>query len=992
MHALLSRLFHVRSFTLWLLVFRLALTPCAADSLWDGFARPPRDARPWVYWFVMDGNLSREGITADFEAMHQAGLGGLIMMEVDVGIPKGPVAFMGEEWQGLFAHAVQEAERLGLEITLNAGPGWTGSGGPWVKPEQSMQHLVASRSELTGPGRLSEPLPRPARRPAFFGDGQLPAALEQAKNDYYREIAVLAFPTPAVREPIPDLDERALYLRAPYSSQPGVRAWFPTSARAPEDNPAAAVDPVDILDLSARLGTDGRLDWDAPPGRWTILRFGCTSTGANTRPAPRPGLGLESDKFDPAALEAHFDAFVTPLLERAGPRAGARTGWTSLHIDSWEMGAQNWTAAYRDEFLRRRGYDLLPFLPVIAGDLVGSREVSERFLWDWRQTAQELVLENHARRLRDLAHANGLGLSIEPYDMNPCADLSLGAVADVPMAEFWLYGFDTAYSVVEAVSVAHTTGRRVVAAEAFTSSDQERWQAHPASMKARADWAFAAGLNRLVIHRYQHQPWLDRFPGMTMGPYGVHWERTQTWWDMVPAFHNYLARCQFLLRQGLPVADVCFLAAEGAPHVFRPPASALHGDPPDRTGYGFDGCAPEVLLGRADVHDGCVTFPDGMRYRVLVLPESPTMTPRLLRRVKELVAAGARVIGSPPQRSPGLQDYPACDAEVRGLAQAVWGDGDGRQVGEHSCGKGRVVWERSADLEHNPDAPLLECPQYGDFSVVVNVLRQMGVPPDFEASVPLRYVHRRLHDGELYFVANPADFPVRADATFRVTGREPELWDPVTAGRRVLPRFSVAGGRTVVPLEFEAHQSFFLVFRERTDQTSGTGSNFTAPQPLGDILGPWDVSFDPRWGGPGAIRFASLVDWTLREEPGIRHYSGVATYHNTFKVSEPALAGRVLLDLGVVHNLAGVRLNGIDLGVVWCAPWRLDITDALQSGENRIEIRVANLWPNRLIGDSALSPDERLTWTTWNPFRPDSALLPSGLLGPVTLLTMPATQ
>ena len=376
-----------------------------------------------------------------------------------------------------------------------------------------------------------------------------------------------------------------------------------------------------------------------------------------------------------------------------------------LHIDSWEMGAQNWTAAFREEFRRRRGYDLLPYLPAMTGRVVGSNEISERFLWDLRQTANELVIENHAERLKELGRRNGFGLSIEPYDMTPCADLSLGAVADVPMGEFWLYGFNTFHSVIEAVSIAHTGGRPVVAAESFTSADTEKWQAHPGSIKALGDWALAAGINRIVFHRYQHQPWLDRSPGMTMGPYGVHWERTQTWWDMVPAYHTYLSRCQFMLRRGLPVADVFYLAAEGAPHVFRAPASATRGTPPDRLGYNFDGCAPETLLARVSVEDGRLVLPDGMSYRVLVLPERETMTPALLRRIKGLLEAGATVIGPRPRKSPGLSGYPDCDAEVERLASEVWGDCDGSRVTEHKFGRGRVIWEKRPAGAAPPPGP-----------------------------------------------------------------------------------------------------------------------------------------------------------------------------------------------------------------------------------------------------------------------------------------------
>jgi len=1013
--------------------------PEAADRLAAGFAVPPDSARPWVYWMWMDGNLTHEGITADLEAMRKAGLGGVIICEVNVGVPRGPVEFMSPEWRRLFKHVVREAERLGLEITLNAGPGWTGSGGPWVKPEESMQHIVAAAAEASGPGRFEAALPRPKRRPAFFGDGVLPAELEKAKNDYYRDVAVLAFPTPSSGSAIADIDEKALYVRAPYSSQPGVKPFLLAPADFPALPAGAAIDPSRIVDLTGRLAADGRLAWDVPAGRWTILRFGRTSTGANTRPAPVPGLGLECDKLDKAALDAHYDAFVGALLREIGPRrTDGAAGWTMLHIDSWEMGAQNWTVAFREEFRRRRGYDLLRTLPAITGRVVESLEISERFLWDLRQTAQELVVENHALHLKELGRRNGFGLSIEPYDMTPCADMTLGTVADVPMGEFWLYGFHTAHSVIEAASLAHTGGKRIVAAEAFTSSDAEAWRAHPASMKALGDWALAAGVNRIAFHRYQNQAGLDLRPGMTMGPYGVHWERTQTWWDMAPAFHTYLARSQFLLRQGLPVADVCYLVAEGAPHVFRAPASALRGGPPDRLGYNFDGCAPETLRQAAAVKDGRIVFPDGMSYRLLVLPERETMTPALLRKVRDLVAAGATVVGPRPRKSPALSGFPACDAEVKSLADELWGDCDGQRVTEHAYGRGRVFWARRTKTgtalnvalpsgSTSPDKttwdvgapPLSEPEQYGDFAVVARVLERMAVPPDFASDVPLRYTHRRDGETEIYFVANPEARVLETNAVFRVRGKHPELWDAVTGEIRLLSQFTTKDGLTSIPLRFEPHQSFFLVFRKPAGTAASQASpNFSALAEVSVLSGPWEISFDPKWGGPKKIILENLDDWSRRPETGIKYYSGRAVYRKTFDLPESAAAlrkepsnrARVWLDLGTVKNIACVRLNGRELGVIWCDPWRVDVISALKPKGNVLEIQVANLWPNRLIGDEQEPADaeygrdgnlvrwpewltkreprpspSRLTFATWKHFTKDSPLLPSGLLGPVSI-------
>ncbi len=969
----------------------LAALACAEDRLALDFQKPPFSSRPWTYWMWMDGNLSREGLTADLEAMQRAGIGGVIIMEVDVGIPKGPVKFMSAEWRQLFKHVVNEAERLGLQITLNAGPGWTGSGGPWVKPEQSMQHLVASSVNVSGPTDFSEVLPRPTPRKPYFGTGGLPPELLKAQNEFYRDVAVLAFPTPIGNERIADTDHKALYVRDPYSSMPGVKPFIPSSANYPTPPAGTTIGSGTILDVSDHLDADGKLTWTAPAGNWTVMRFGRTSTGANTRPAPAPGLGLESDKFDKSALDAHFDQFVGALLREVGPRQNNDAGLTSLHIDSWEMGAQNWTGAFRDEFKRRRGYDALRYLPVMTGRVVESREVSERFLWDLRQTAQELVIENHAQHLKELGRQHGLGLSIEPYDMNPTADLNLGAVADVPMCEFWANCFESWYSVFEASSIAHTGGKRIVAAESFTSDDKERWQFHPGSLKALGDWAFCTGVNRIVFHRYAHQPWLDRAPGMTMGPYGVHWERTQTWWEMVPDFHGYLARCQFMLRRGDAVADILYLTPEGAPQVFRPPKSAVRGNPPDHLEYNFNACSPDMLIARATVKRGQIVFPGGTSYRLLALPNVDTMTPTLLRKVKELAKAGATIVGAPPRKSPSLVNYPQCDVEIGKLASDIWGDSAVPQsVTARKLGRGRVFWggdlTRHAEQGGLPEDAVFEI--YPDYGGLTAILRADGLPADFESDGPLRFNHRREGDTEIYFVANRSAEASISTAMFRVKGKVPELWNPLNGESRRAQVWEQRDRRTFVPLKLDPHGSVFVVFRERGNAPHGKqGRNWEDFATTQSITGPWDVSFQSNRGAPEKIGLDALLDWSKHPDIGVKYFSGKATYKTTFVFNPISRSQQQkhFLDLGRVAVMARVQLNGKDVGVVWKAPYRVDVGGALKPGENVLEVTVANLWPNRLIGDAGLPEQERIARTTWNPFTKDTALLESGLLGPVSL-------
>ncbi len=654
----------------------------------------------------MDGHLDPDGMDEDLRAMKAAGVGGAIFLEVGLGLPPGPVQFMSEKWQQLVSTAFREADDFGIEIALAAGPGWCGTGGPWVKPEWSMQHLVASELKIQGPATLHDPLPRPAPRKPFFGEDTLTPELHRMWQEFYLDVVVLAFPTPSGNAGIADVDEKALYQRGsyssqiigPYSSRPWVRPFLPATADYPALPEEQCIAASAVRNLSALLASDGRLDWEVPAGNWTILRMGRTLTGQTTRPAPNPGLGFESDKFSRVAIEQHFDHYLKRLIDQVGRPANEGSGWHTIHFDSWEMGSQNWSERFGEEFKARRGYDLTPYLPVFLGYVVTSLEKSERFLWDVRQTAQELVIENQADWLRNRGRVFGMKLSLEPYDLNPCADLALGSAADVPQAEFWSVGdVETTFSVVEATSVGHTCGHTVIAAESFTADPIDLWLEHPASLKNQADWALCAGINRIIFHRFQAQPGHGRSPGMTMGTsggYGVHWDRTQTWWEMASAFHLYLTRCQHMLTIGRFVADVLYLAVEGAPSVFIPPASAfLPGRFPDRRGYNFDGCSSRTLMERASVKGGRICFPDGMSYRLLVLPQVETMTPESLGKVAELVEAGATVLGMPPVKSPSLSGYPDCDARVQRVAARLW---NGSDTAPHRVGKGSVHLDSSA--------------------------------------------------------------------------------------------------------------------------------------------------------------------------------------------------------------------------------------------------------------------------------------------------------
>ena len=964
-----------------------------ADNLKESFANPPDSARPGVYWYFMDGNLSKEGMTKDLEAMKEEGIGHVLFLEVNVGIPRGNVDFMSEEWQDCFKHAVNECERLGITMTLGIGPGWTGSGGPWVKPEESMQDLVYSVAHVSGAGRRTIALPEPDPITPFFGESSLTPELVEQRNEYYEDVAVLAFPEQNDGKHVKDIDEKALYYRAPYSSALGVKQYL----KRDKENDWKGIPIDEIIDLTDQM-SEGSITWDVPEGKWTVMRFGIRNNGAVTRPAPAPGLGFECDKADTNALKNHLGEFSDKLFSALGDRnMTLQGGLKVLHMDSWEMGSQNWTHNFRKEFRKRRGYDPLPYYPVYAGLIIGDTQTSERFLWDLRQTMQELVLDYHSGYVRSYAHSHGMKLSIEPYDMNPTQDLELGASADMTMSEFWSPGgFNTSFSLIEASSVANIKGQRVVPSEAFTASG-DGWRQHPASMKDQTDWAFCAGINRIVFHTFQHQALPDTLrPGMTMGPYGVHWDRNQTWWPYVKAYHKYISRCQFVLQKGSTVADVLYLAPEEAPYVFRAPASALDGDYLcDRKGHNFDACPPSLLYG-ASVKNGNITFPSGAQYSLLVLPISDAMTPRLLEKIKALAEEGASIVGVPPTQTPGLADYPASEQKLTSIVTELWGTNeipDG--LVKRQFGRGVVYWGSEVkDSEDN---------LYPGYHLTSKLLEQMNKPDDFTSeNGKVRYIHKKVDGKDVYFISNRTRDSFSTICKFRVSDKQPQIWDPINGETRNLPNFTNSEGNTAIEIAFEPSQSFFVVFDGDPAPNLAVG-NFPNYKELQELSGNWNVSFNTHWGGPANVKFDELQDWSKNQNPGIRYYSGSAVYNKTFSFSGVA-EGNLFLELGDVKNIAAVNLNGKDMGIVWTDPWEVDVTDAIVQGENKLQIIVTNLWGNRLIGDEFKiydgivdgqwpdwlterkpRPSDRFTFATYKHYSKESPLMPSGLMGPVRI-------
>ncbi len=1155
------------------LVCCLTLIGAPAADLEKDFITPPEATKPRCYWYWMDGNITTNGITKDLEAMRRVGIG-----EAYIGIiadqsrlaPGGVKALTEPFWETM-THAVREGTRLGVDIGVFNSPGWSQSGGPWVKPEQAMRHLVLPEIRLHGPQHFSGKLPGPKGNfqdvvvlafPAPKDDADSLASLG-GKISKEPGLVTIEMPQPFTARSLTvtpserinvtaelqvsddgkafrtirkfTIDRHNLNLEVgPVPLAPVVVAFPATTARvfrlqlsAPNRlgdvqlSGAARVDSVmeksltkvfqdpqppfdfytwpqqlepdspervtasdSVRDLTKNLRPDGALDWDVPAGDWIVQRIGMVPTGTQNSPAPPEATGLEVDKMNRTALKSHFDAYVGELLSRLP--AAERKSWKHVVADSYERGPQNWTDGFAEKFQQRYGYHPVPYLPVLTGRMVGGAEKSNRFLWDLRRLVADSVAMDYVGGLRDLCHEHGLKMWLENYGHFgfPSEFLLYGGNCDELSGEFWESGNLGDIELRDASSAAHIYGKRQVFAEAWTGGPMDL--STPWSLKKRGDWAMCQGINQFVFHVYIHQPWDDRQPGINAA-FGTEFNRNNTWFEMSGGWIDYLRRCSVLLQAGVQVADVAYFIGEDAPKMtgIRQPELPA--------GYDYDYINADVLLNRARVEHGQLVLPDGMSYRVLVLPPSETMRPETLAKIKSFVDAGLTVLGPLPSRSPSLQDYPACDATVQKLAAEL---------------KGRVH-------------------AGGDLRAALPVPDVAGLNPS-----KILFTHRRDGETDIYFLSNQTDTPAQLMPAFRVTGKVAELWHPDSGTMERLAG-EVDDGVTRVSLSLAARGSVFVVFRspakgfesvvsftrngrpvmpvspkppaiiinkafygvpgdaartrdarsqvqamvndgemefsigrlnEGGDPAYGVvktlvveftvdGLPFTthgdepgliyigipvpavsrtaklwsdsngllslvasqsgkyevkmgdgktrraeisAVPPPREIAGAWDVSFPPKWGAPKQITLEKLASLSESTNVGVKYFSGTATYTKVFDWRSAATIGKqkseIWLELGEVHALAQVKLNGRDLGTLWQPPFRVNITAALQAGPNALEIRVANLWRNRMIGDAALPAAERLTWSSSAQFSPDTPLPKSGLLGPVTIHTAEMLQ
>jgi hypothetical protein len=889
------------------------------------FFDPPREARPGVLWPWLNGFVDRDELTRELEELKAKGFGGAIIWDVgslrDPGkiIPAGP-AFLGPESVASISHAIDQADRLGLELGLFASSSWN-AGGAWIKPENASRQLLCREIKVQGPGRVRMEIPLP-----------------EGATAYWKDVAVLAV--------------------------------LPDGA---------------VVDVSDRLDGEGRLDWDAPAGGTRIMRFVASNTG-QTLECPSPNSdGLIIDHLSREAATVDMTYILDRLLSVRKSLGALKT----FMLDSYEVReAVDWTDDFIDAFRTRHGYDPVPYLPLLFDPAALDAGMGGRFLYDYRKTVSDLIIENHFRTVRDLLNKRGVRLLAEAGHGGSARVDALKALgsADIPMGEFWNH--QRFWVVKEAASAAHIYGRRIVDSETLTG--WRNWQEGPAEYKRRFDIALCAGLNHPTFHTFAHNPPAAGRPGFVYHA-GEHFNVNTTWWGQAGPLIEYMSRCDHLLQQGLFVADVAFYYGDQAPNLvpsrridpdiqpIYPDTACLHcGQPkPIQTssldkGYDYDYVNSEVILERMRVQGGRIVLPDGLSYALLVLPDREDMPLEVLRKLGELAEAGATVVGRKPIRAPGLAGYPGCDLEVKILANRIWGACDGAAVKERAYGKGRIVW----------GVPLND------------ILCDRGLGPDFRpldianADQHIDFIHRATGREDIYFVSNSAKEGETFEAVFRAgKGRTPELWD-AAAGTIVPCRsFARVEGGCRLTLELPACGSVFVVFRE-----TPTSPAFLSPAPLRaesrpdvTITGPWTVRFPPGWAAPDSIIWSRLIDWTESDDPGIRYFSGTASYAAEFEFDGRLgrEGGGWLLDLGSLREVAEVTLNGRDLGVLWKEPFQADITGALRPGRNVLEVKVTNLWHNRLVGDT-LDPGHKSAARTNMTLRAE-ALIPSGLLGPVTI-------
>ena len=1029
----------------------------------------PADIQTSIYWYWINDNISQEAVIKDLHSMKEVGINRAFIGNIGLSpqeAPYGKVKIFTDEWWDIMHTALKTATELNIEIGLFNSPGWSQSGGPWIKPEQAMRYLTCSEVKVKGPQKLQQHLTEPTKdfqdvkviampvnkdylinllekgtytispssikanlntgKELTFNDKEItiditlpkeatarslvlyPAErpirakieLQVQEGDSFKNIKqfTLNRTNPALNvgfEPyapvaisLPEVKDQKLRLVMEANPGSGIKRILlspsPVMERFAEKSLAKMhqtplpywhdylwdeqpdvtsykmAQPNEILDISGYMDDQGLLTWDVPEGEWIIMRTGMTPTGVTNSPASPEGTGLEVDKMSKEHVASHFDAYLGMILERI-PADDRKTLKVAVQ-DSYETGGQNFTDDFLKEFQKRYGYDPVPFLPVFKGHIIGSPDLSDRFLWDVRRFVADKISYDYVGGLRKISHEHGMTTWLENYGHwgFPGEFLQYGGQSDEVGGEFWNEGNLGSIENRAASSCAHIYGKPKVSAESFTCGEGS-YSRYPAILKQRGDWSFTEGVNNTLLHVYIHQPYENRPPGVNTS-FGNEFNRLNTWYSHLGLFVSYIKRANYMLQQGQNIADVAYFIGEDAPKM-----TGIR-DPEIPKGYSYDYINAEVIERDLTVKDGKLVLPHGTSYRVLVLPKQETIRPSVLKKIEQLVADGAVILGPPPSRSPSMENYPVADQEVNALAKKMWGD---LSVKQRSYGKGTIY--TNVELKE--------------------VLDRSGVIPDcqFGENDPVLYVHRTAGDNEIYFITNQSDRTITVSPQFRVQGKVPELWDVVTGSIRPLPAFIQGKESTTVPLQLEAYESGFIVFR-KTGKPAATGveDNYPKPEIITKIDQPWQVIFESdryKRGPARPVTFTTLTDWSKHEDESIRYYSGTAIYKTTFDIKKKP-EGKLFVDLGQVTAMAKIKINGKYVGGVWTAPYRIEVSDVIRDGINELEVEVVNTWMNRLIGDLRLPEAERPTWAHHNSWNVHSPLQTSGLLGPVNLLSI----
>lgn len=1057
------------------------------DLIKSDFLIPSEDNTVWCYWYWIGDDISKEGITKDLEAMKEVGIGGAFIGNINPGGKDGKVPMLSENWWDHMVHAVNEAKRIGVDIGVFNCPGWSQSGGPWVKPDMAMRYVTYSEVKVEGGKNLELKLIKPK---AVFQDTHViafPTIFTEQNTLSIRNATIQVEPN--IKDPINLIDKdtttfasfsntnkeynidisgnkaitaRSLRIipsndvfkincevlakingeyktiksftidRSKLTPNVGPDKYAPILQALPEtkassfrlkinllgDNievPASSnvksrnwklveisvseavgleayaqktlgkmhptpfpewdsykwekqenisddsliVNADNIINISDKMDVNGNLSWDAPEGKWTIQRYGMTPTGTKNSPAAPQGTGYEVDKANKEHVQFHYDHFIGELLKRIPEES--KSAFKYVIADSYEMGSQNWTDGFEEKFKEKFGYNPEKFLPVFSGRIVGSVEESERFLWDLRRFIADAVAYEYVGGLAEASNDDNLQLWLENYGHwgFPSEFLMYGGQSNLVSGEFWNEGTLGDIECKSASSAAHIYGKNKVYAEGFTAS-KRTYVRHPAMLKKRGDWSFTEGVNHLVLHVNIHQPDDDRVPGINAW-FSTEFNRHNTWFKKGKTYFDYLRRSQHLLQQGLYAADVCYFIGEDAPIM----TGARRPELPD--GYAYDYINAEVILNRLSVKDGKFVLPDGMTYSLMVLPPFDTMRPELLEKIEQLVSQGGKIYGQSPLKSPSLQNYPESDDKVKRLASKMW---DTTNDSLKKYGQGTIV----------------------DGLGLQDALSQLKIDKDVDVKEQdsILWTHRTMPGMDLYFLTNQSHKVINFEPSFRVSGKKPQLWDAVTGDIRNLNEFTENDGRISLPVKMEPLQSWFIVItNDQIDSNKSYTKNFPGYKTLKTLENPWRVDFQNKNIGPEkTVDFPVLTDWIENENDSIKYYSGNAVYKSTFNFVEDEKAKDIFIDLGAVGVMATVKINNIDIGTTWIYPFRLEATEAIQEGENTIEVEVVNVWRNRITGDKQLPKEKRSTWLLTDSTTPEEELITSGLLGPVKLQTI----